>query len=74
MVNKRKSPMTMILLAIALLGQLSSTQETTSLQCFDLDENQRVCIGEEETLSASEPVDKFPIIKEEVEKITYRYI
>jgi|GEM_PF-4979233 len=62
--------MTMIILAIALMGQLSGNAETVSLKCFDLDENQRVCIEEEETLPASEPVDKFPIIKE-VEKVTY---
>lgn len=57
-----------ILLAIALLGQFSDKTETSSLRCFDLDQNQRMCIEEEQESSQSAtPSDEFLI--EEVNQV-----
>ncbi|OGG85591.1 hypothetical protein A2392_02350 [Candidatus Kaiserbacteria bacterium RIFOXYB1_FULL_46_14] len=62
--------MTTILLAIALVLQLSSGKaEAEPLKCFDLDEGQRVCIEEEGDMSAA-PTNELPVI-DEIEKVAY---
>ncbi len=60
---ERNERMSTLILAIALMGHFWNTEETASLKCFDLDENQRVCIEEGEPPLAAAPADEFLIEK-----------
>lgn len=70
--KRKETTMLTTILALAFVTvQFLSNEETSSLKCFDLDAEQRVCVEEgEETPLATAPADEFPVIQE-VEKVAY---